>query len=167
MELKELQVLGAYVPRKLIKKEVPINRPVLKPKEEWADAEIPEFTGERSADTITVHIRKRDSADFMEMTAADDRERVSIALLRSVCKPDGSPVFESVEQVNSLAEWLFIPLMVAVGEVNSFESKNSQPRMSSGAKSPSSSARQSKKRNSASVKKSAQRGSPTVTSAAP
>lgn len=167
MELKDLQGPGAYVSRKLIKKEVPLRRPLLKPAKEWGDPEIAEFTGEIVDDSMTVHIRKRDSADLMEMVGSDDREKASIAILRCVCKPGGGQVFESLEQVNQLADWLFLPLMMVVGEVNNFAPKNSQPMTSSGAKSRSPSAARSKKRSTGSARKNAQSGSNTGASAAP
>ena len=167
MELKDLQSAGAYVSRKLIKKEVALRRPVLKPESEWEDPEVQEFTDEIVDDSMTVYIRKRDSADLMELMGSDDREKASIAILRCVCKPGGTQVFESLDQVNQLADWLFIPLMMIVGEVNNFAPKNSQPRTSSGAKSRSLSAARSKKRSTVSAKKSARSGSNTGASAAP
>lgn len=168
MDLKQLQAMGAIVPRTFYEKTIPIRRPVLKPVEEWAEADAPEKTDKFVDDTITVHIRKRSSADFLEMVTAPDRDKAHIAVLRCVCKPDGAEVFESLEQTKQLEEWLFIPLMLAVNEVNKFGLKNSQPRTSSGANSRSPSAagrsRNGKKR---SAKKSARSGLPTATSAAP
>lgn len=167
MELKQLHAMGAFVPRTFYEKTIPIRRPVLKPEEEWADPAVPEKTGEYVDDTLTVHIRKRSSADFLEMIAAPDRDKSHIALLRCACKPDGTEVFDSLEQAKQLDDWLFIPLMVAVNEVNKFGLKNYQPRTSSGTNSPSSSAARSQKRKRVSPKKSAPSGSPTATSTAP
>jgi hypothetical protein len=167
MQLKQLQAMGALVPRTFYEKTIPIRRPVLKPADEWAERDVPEKTGEFVDDMITIHIRKRSSADFLEMMTAPDRDKAHIAILRCICQPDGTEIFESVEQAKQLEEWLFIPLMLAVNEVNQFGLKNSQPRTSYGAKSRSASAdvrsRNGKRR---SLKKSAPSGSPTGPSAA-
>jgi hypothetical protein len=167
MDLKQLQAMGAIIPRTLFKKEVPVKRPELKPASEWAEKDVPEKTGKWIDDTITVHIRKKSSADFMEMIAAPDREKAHIAVLRCVCDEKGAEVFESLEQAKQLEEWLFIPLVMAVNEVNQFGLKNSQPRTSSGAKSRSPSAEgQSRNGKSRSRKKSAPSGSSIETSVA-
>lgn len=168
MDLKQLQAMGAIVSKSLTKREVPIKRPELRPVEEWADPSAPEETGNWLDDSITVHVRKRSSADFLEMLTATDRDKPAVAILRCVCDEDGSEVFESLEQVQDLKEWLYVPLMMVVNEVNQFGPKNSQPRTSSGAKSRSASAddlsRNGKKR---SAKRNARSGLPTATSAAP
>ncbi len=158
--------MGGMVTRSLFKKEIPIRRPVLKPAEEWADPNEPEKTGEFVQDTLTAHVRKRSSVDFIEMVQATDRDKAHIAILRCICHEDGTEVFESLAQAKQLEEWLFIPLMLAVNEVNSFGLKNSQPRTSSGTSLPSSSAVRSRKLKRVAAKKSAPVGSPTGTSAA-
>lgn len=167
MDLKQLQAMGAIIPRTLFKREVPIKRPELKPANEWADPTVPEKTGEWLDDTVTVYIRKKSSADFMEMVAAPDREKAHIAVLRCVCDEKGCEVFESLDQAKQLEEWLFIPLVMVVNEVNQFGLKNSQPRTSSGAKSRSASA-EGRSRNGKlrSVKRNGQSGSHTEASAA-
>ena len=168
MDLKQLQAMGAIVPRTLFKREIEIKRPVLKPAAEWADPELPEETGEFVEETITAHIRKRASADFLEMINADDRDKAFVAILRCVCDDRGAELFESLDQAKQLQEWLFIPLAMAVNEVNKFGLKNSQPRTSSGAKSRSLSAEgRSRNGKSPSARKSVQSGRPTATSAAP
>lgn len=168
MDIKQLQALGAIVTRSLFKKEIPVRRPVLKPAEEWEFPDQPEFTGEIVDDSLTAHVRKRSSADFLEMVQAPDRDKAHIAILRCICHEDGSEVFESLQQAKQLQEWLFIPLMVAVNEVNGFGLKNSQPRMSSGAKSRSASAvAPSRSGNKRSAKKSGRSGLPTAPNAAP
>jgi hypothetical protein len=166
MDLKQLQVLGAIVPRTTFKKEIPVKRPELKPKEEWADPNDPEETGNIIDDSLTTWIRKRSSADFLEMIQAKDQNKAHIAVLRCVCHEDGSEVFESLEQCKQLKEWLFIPLMVAVNEVNQFGLKNSLPKTSSGMSLPSSSAARSRKLKRVSQKRNAPAGSPTGPSAA-
>lgn len=161
MDLKQLQAMGALVSRTLVKKDIPINRPAQKPAEEWADPEQPELTGEIVTDSVTAWIRKRSSADFMEMVSAPDRDKMHVAVLRCVCHEDGTEVFESLQQAKQLQEWLFVPLMSAVKDVNDYGLKNSQPRTSFGTSSPSSSAARSQKRRRASAKKSAKAGSST------
>lgn len=167
MDLKQLQVMGALVPRTLFKKDIPIRRPVLKPADEWANADEPEESGEIADDTVTAWIRKRSSADFLEMVQAPDRDKAHIAVMRCVCHADGSEVFESLEQCKQLKEWLFIPLMVAVNEVNGFGLKNSHPKTSSGMSSRSSSGAPSRKHKRGAARKNARPGSPTAPSAAP
>ncbi len=166
MDLKQLQALGAIVTRTLFKKEIPVKRLALKPKEEWANESEPEESGEIVDDTLTTWIRKRSSADFLEMIQAPDRDKAHIAVLRCVCLEDGTEVFESLDQVKQLKEWLFIPLMIAINEVNRFGLKNLQPRTNSGTNSPSSSAARSPKHKRGSAKKSALAGSPTAANAA-
>lgn len=165
MDINQLQALGALVTRSVFPKEIKVRRPVLKPVEEWADPGEPEGTGEFVEDTLTAHVRKRSSADFLEMVQAPDRDKAHIAVLRCVCREDGTEVFQSLEQAKQLQEWLFIPLMLAVNEVNQFGLKNSQPRTSSGTSSPSSSAARSRKRRSGSPRKNAPAGSPTAPAA--
>lgn len=140
MDLKQLTSLGAIVPRTLFKKEVALKRPTLKPAEEWADPNEPEFSGEIVDDTMTVWVRKRSSADFLEMMRAPDNDKAHIAILRCICDQEGNEVFESLAQCKQLREWMFLPLMLVVNEVNEFGLKNSAPKTKSGANSPSSSA---------------------------
>lgn len=169
MDLKQLQAMGAINSRALVKKDIAIKRPVPIPQADWSDPEVAEYPDDPKIveETVQVHIRKRSSADFIEMMNADDRDKPFVAILRCVCHPDGSQVFESLDQLMGLKEWIWIPLMMAVNEVNEFGLKNSQPRTSSGAKSRSPSAARSRKRKNASVKKSARSGSPTATNLAP
>ena len=155
MDFKNLQVIGAFVPTTLTKRTITINYP--------SDPE--DQASERITDTVDVWIRKRSSADFLEMVQAPDRDKAHIAILRCVCLEDGSEAFDSLERVKQMAEWLFIPLMVAVNEVNAFGLKNSQPRTSSGTSSPSSSAARSRKRRAGSPRKNAPVGSPTAPAA--
>lgn len=167
MDLKQLQAMGAFVPKTLFKREVEFDRPVLRPEAEWASPDEPEYTGELVKESVTAWIRKRSSADFMEIRQAPTRDQMSVALLRCVCHEDGAEVFESIDQVRQLEEWFFVPLMWHVSEVNKFGAKNSQPRTSGGANSHSASAagrlRSGKRR---SVKKSSKSGSSTPPSAA-
>ena len=140
MDLKKLQAMGAFVPTKPVKKEIPIKRPVLLPKEEWADPEIEEESGEVTDDSLTVYIRRGSSADDIEMSRASEREQPFVAVYRFVCDEKGQPVFESVEQAMSLKTWLVMPLFGAIAEVRGNVPKHSRRRTSSGSKSPSPSA---------------------------
>lgn len=140
MDLKQLAALGAFVPTKLFKREVAIKRPETKAQGEWADPDVPEFTGKIVDDTVTVWIRKRSSADFMEIRQAKNRDKFHLAVQLCVCNEDGTPVFETLEQAEKLQEWLFVPLAAEVHDVNGEGPKNSQPRTSGGVTSPSASA---------------------------
>lgn len=140
MDIQQLQALGALVPAHLFKREIPITYRPLTPADTWADPDVTEHEAEPVTQTITAHIRKRSSADFLEMVNAPDGDKPFVGLLRCVVHPDGSPVFADLAQAKQLAEWMLIPLLTAVNEVNTFAAKKSQPRMSSGAGSPSPSA---------------------------
>lgn len=167
MDLKQLHAMGAMVPKTLFKRELEINRPELVPEDQWADPKVAEFTGEWVKDSITVHIRKRNSSDFLQIVQAENADKAHTAVWCSVCTEDGSPVFETIEQVRDLQEWLFAPLLLAVNEVNEVGPKNSQPRTSFGAKSRSPSAEgQSRNGSKPSPKMSGQSGRSTDASAA-
>lgn len=169
MDLKQLQAMGAIEHRPLVPKKIPVKYPVPNDPATWADPEVAEYpdTPEFKDGIFDTHIRKRSSADFIELTSAPNREKPFVAIFRCVCNPDGSQLFETMDQVLGLKEWLWIPLMTAVNEVNQFGPKNSRPRTNSGMNSPSSSAARLRKRSSASRKKSGPAGSPTEHSAAP
>lgn len=169
MDLKNLQALGAFVPTKLFKREVPIKRPEAKPQNQWADPEVPEFTGNVSDDTVTVWIRKRSSADFMEIRQAPNRDKFHLAVQMCICHEDGTPVFETLDHAKKLAEWLFVPLAAEVHELHGEGPKNSQPRTNGGASLRSASAAgRSKSGKRRSLKRSSSAtGAPTRPSAAP
>ncbi len=173
MDLKQLQAMGAISARSLVKRDVPIMRPPMRPEAEWADPSIAEADDlapkeHWAKDVIEVYIRKRSAADFYELLSSDDRNKPLIVILRCICNSDGTPVFDSLEQVDQLKEWLWMPLAVAANEVNSLGPKLSRPAMSSGAKSRSGSvvgrSQNGKKR---SAKQSAKHGSPIEPSVAP
>lgn len=169
MDLSTLKAMGAVEHRPLVPKNIVVKYPVPNDPATWADPEVPEYPEkpEFKESTIAAHIRKRSSADFIELTSAPNREKPFVAIFRCVCNPDGSQLFETMDQVLGLKEWLWIPLMTAVNEVNQFGPKNSRPRTNSGMNSPSSSAVRSPKHKRASLKKSAPAGSPIASSAAP
>lgn len=170
MDLKSLKAMGALTSRSLVKKDVAVRYPVPLPQDQWANPEVAEYPDPMVYEetTIETHIQKKSSADFIEMMQARDSEKGFIAVFRCVRQADGSQVFDTFEQVMALNEWLWIPLMRAVYEVNEFSPKNSRPRTSSGAKSrlPSAAApsRNGKKRL---VKKSGLSGSPIAPTPAP
>lgn len=140
MDLRQLQALGAFVSRDLVKRTITFSYYPLTPADSWADPKEPEYETERRTDTADIHIRKRNSADFMEIVQASDRDKACISIHRCVCNPDGSPLFADLEQVRSLTEWMLIPLLNAVNEVNSFVPGKSRPRTSSSVTSRSPSA---------------------------
>lgn len=141
MDLKQLQAIGGFVPRSLVKKEIPITRPALLPPEEWGDPDVPERGEGVVNETLTTFIRRRSSADFLEIIEASSHaDKMLIAVQLSVCDEEGRPVFSTLDQVRQLAPWLSIPLINAVNEVNTFGEKKSVPRMSSGSGSRSPSA---------------------------
>lgn len=140
MDLIKLHAMGAIVPRTLFKREIEVTFCPPLPAESWADPGVPEYEDEPVTQTMTVYLRKRSSADMLEVGEAEGADRSLMTLLRSVCTPEGAPVFESIEQVRQLEPWMAIPLLQAVAEVNRYGAKKSTPRTSSGAPSPSPSA---------------------------
>jgi len=172
MELSQLQALGGYSPRGLIKKDIALKRPPLKPESEWADPSKPESDdlAPKSAwvdDVLTVHIRKRSSADAYEVLSADGRSRPFVMILRCICHENGLQVFENLEQVEQLKEWLWMPLAMAASEVNDLAPKKSRPMTSGGAASRSPSADdQSRSGKRRSAKRSVRSGSRTKKSGA-
>lgn len=140
MDLLRLQALGAFVPAAIFKREISIKYRPLTPAETWADPEVPEREADYITESMTAHIRKRSSADFLEMVGAPSGDAPFLTVLRCVVHENGAPVFANLEQVKTLHEWILIPLASAVKEVNTDDAKKSQPRMSSGAASRSPSA---------------------------
>lgn len=168
MDLKQLQAIGAIVPRTLFKRSIEFQYPELRPAEQWADAEVPERTGKLLDGQMDVFIRRGSSADAIEISAASDRERPFVAIFRSVCDEKGNQVFPSLEDAMQLATWIAIPLFSAIMAVSGDSPKTSPPRTNSGASSRSASAvgrSRNGKRRSASA--NAPSGPSTATSAAP
>jgi len=145
MELNDLKAIGAFVPSKLIERTVKFQRPIQKPAAEWEHPDIPEFTGDVADESMQVWIRRGSAADAIEMMQAQRREQPFVAIFRSVCNKDGTLVFESVEQAESLQLWLAMPLFEAITEVAGNGPKPSRRRTSSGSKPASPTA--SRKRN--------------------
>jgi len=140
MDLNKLQAMGALVPTTLFKREIEVTFHPLKPESEWESPDVPERQAALVTETMTVFIRKRNSADMLDVSFADGADRSLLSILRCVVQTDGKPVFEDIEQVRRLEPWLSIPLMRAVTEVNQYDAKKSAPRTSSGARLPSRSA---------------------------
>jgi hypothetical protein len=145
MQINDLKAIGAFVPSKLIERTVKFQRPIQKPESEWEHPDIPEFTGEIADESVTVWIRRGTAADAIELMQAERREQPFVAIFRSVCHKDGTSVFESVEQAESLQLWLAMPLFEAITEVAGKTPKASRRRTSSGSKpaSPTASPKQS------------------------
>ena len=139
MDIKQLRALGAISSRVLVPKTIKFQYPVPLPEAEWADPDVPEYpeNPEWQEGTFDTFIRKRSASDFYEIVRAESRDQACIAIHRGVCEADARPVFESREQVDGLKDWLFLPLLAAVNEVNSSGPKRSTPRTKPGATSPS------------------------------
>jgi hypothetical protein len=145
MDLKQLQAIGAIVPRTLFKRKIEFQYPELKPESQWVEPGIPEPTGETLSGSMEVFIRRGSSADAIEIANASERDRPFVAIFRSVCDEKGEPIFPDLETATQLATWIVIPLFNAINSVSGDRPKNSQPTTSSGTNSPSSSAERSKK----------------------
>lgn len=168
MDLKQLQAIGAIVPRTLFKRVIEFKYPELKPEKAWADPEVPEMTGQILDGSMDVFIRRGSSADAIEIANATDRERPFVAIWRSVCDEKGNPVFPSLEDAMQLATWIVIPLFQAINAVSGDAPKAYPPRTNSGANSHSVSAggrSRNGKRRSARAKPAS--GNSTAPSAAP
>lgn len=140
MDLKQLQAMGAMTPNKVVARQVKIKRPVLRPRDEWADPDLSETTGELIDDSITIHIRRGSAADALELAQASKREQPFVAIQRFICTPTGEPVFPDLETAMQIETWLALPLFDAITEARGASPKTSRRRTSSGANSPSRSA---------------------------
>lgn len=168
MNYKQLQAMGAIVPRTLFKREVPIKYRPLKPENEWAEPGNPEHQEDEVEDSITVFIRKASAADVIEILSANPRDMPFVGIHRCICNEDGTELFPDLESAGSLAIWMATALFDAVKSVNPDTAKKSKARMSSGANSPSPSAAKrshNSKRNSRQKKPAS--GNSTAPSAAP
>lgn len=137
MDLTQLQAMGAIVPRTLFKREIEVTYRPLTDQATWANPQEPEREAESVTKKIDVYVRKRNSADMLDVSTAEGSDMALTTILRCICKPDGSPVFETIQQVRDLEPWMSIPLLNVVREVNQYDPKNSPPRTSGGAGSPS------------------------------
>ena len=140
MDFKQMQAMGGIVSQALVPKDIRFTYHPRKPEAEWADPQIPEHEEQAVTETGRIFVRKRSSRDFLDIVKAPEAEQPFLALFRCVCNEDGTPLFPSVEDAGQLAEWLMVPMIAAVNEVNSFVPKPSPLRTSSGTTSPSPSA---------------------------
>lgn len=134
MKLAELQAMGAFVSAKPIKREIKIKRPVELPRDQWATADVPEYGDESSEESLTIFIRRGSAADAIEMLGAGKRERPFVAIYNAICHEDGTRLFESVEQAESLQLWIAMPMFEAITEVAGNGPKHSRRRTNSGSK---------------------------------
>ena len=134
MDISQLQAIGGLSPRSLQKRTVEFTYPKPTPSSDWEDPTVPEYPElpEMVKGSLDVWVRKQSSADYIEMVGAQRNERSDLLLIRCVCHEDGRAVF-TAEQVTQLKEWIYIPLLLAVNEVNNAAAKKARPRTSGGA----------------------------------
>lgn len=135
MNLNDLMAMGAITPRTVFKRDIKVKFRPLKPENEWAEKGNPEHEDNEVEKTITVFIRKANSADLLEITNANDRQRPFVAIYRCICNEDGSEVFPDLETTTTIAPWLLIPLFNVIQTVNPDSKKKSLRKMNSGVKS--------------------------------
>lgn len=140
MDLHELQAMGAFVTRKIFKREITVKFRPLRPEVDWEEPGNPEHEEAEVERTMTVYIRKASAADLLEIASVDDRNRPFVTIHRCICNADGSEVFPDLETASQLATWLLLPLFEIIKTVNPDTRKKSPPRTSSGARSRSLSA---------------------------
>jgi hypothetical protein len=99
-----------------VKKTLEVDAPVMKPESEWADPEVPEATGEYEPATIDVYFKRISSADQLAFARAKQEDHSHLIIYTVVVHPDGQQMFESLEQVKTLASWIMFPLIMAVEE---------------------------------------------------
>lgn len=142
MDLQQLQAMGAFVSNRPVKRVVEFKRPIPVTESEWADPDVPEFTGEFEDVTMDVFIKRTSSADDFVILRADKDDRAHATVLRRIVNSDGERVFESIEQVKQLAAWMFLPLVQVLNEVtpSAPKAQTSVPTTRSGSRSRSRSA---------------------------
>lgn len=139
MDLNQLEAMGAFVAIKPVKKVLNVEHPEYKPRDQWLDQSVPEFTGEVVTSELTVFIRKGMAYDAIEMSEAErGSDRAMTAIFRAVCADaSGNPYFKSAEDVRErLPGWASWPIMQAITEVNS--GPKSSRRKTNGASKPAS-----------------------------
>lgn len=168
MNLEQLRALGAFKDRSIVPRSVTLKHKPLLPESEWDDPNVPKYADEPFEDSIDCFIRKRSSADNLELARAEEHLVPHLTVLRGVVDKNGKPIFPDLDTVVGLEEWVLLPLFSAVAEVNTIGPKASPPKTSSGANSRSDSgAARSRSGRKWSRPKSAKRGSSTPASAAP
>lgn len=134
MKLSEVQAMGGFVSAKPVKREITVTRPLQRPAEKWSDPDIPELSGETEKVKLTIYVKRGSAADAIELMQAEKREQPFVAIYNAVCNEDGTKVFESVEQAESLQLWLAMPMFEAITEVAGHGPKASRRRTNGGSK---------------------------------
>lgn len=138
MSLNDLQALGAFVPIKPVKRTIECERPIMTPQEEWESPDVPEFTGETERVSIDVYLKRMSSADEVAIAQAPADMQPFVMVFRLVRNPDGSPLFESVDQVASMASWVLAPIVSEIEKITGTRPKKPSTRAThSGSKSRS------------------------------
>jgi hypothetical protein len=117
MSLKDLQALGAFVPTKPFKRTIEFDKPILAPEEEWDSPDVPKFTGETERVSIDVYFKRMSSADEVAIAQAPADLQPFVMVFRLVRNEDGSPLFESVDQVASMASWMLAPIVSEIEKI--------------------------------------------------
>lgn len=117
MSLKDLQALGAFVPTKPFKRTIEFDKPILAPEEEWDSPDVPKFTGETERVSIDVYFKRMSSADEVAIAQAPADLQPFVMVFRLVRNEDGSPLFESVDQVASMASWVLAPIVSEIERI--------------------------------------------------
>lgn len=117
MSLKDLQALGAFVPTKPFKRTIEFDKPILAPEEEWDSPDVPKFTGETERVSIDVYFKRMSSADEVAIAQAPADLQPFVMVFRLVRNKDGSPLFESVDQVASMASWVLAPIVSEIEKI--------------------------------------------------
>lgn len=137
MDLKQLEAMGAFKDRSLVTRTITVRRFPILPEGEWDEPGIPKFAQEEVEDTFDIFIKKRSSADSIELSRADPRLLCHYDVFRCVVDEKGEQIFPTIEHVLALEEWMLIPLFNKVFEVNPRGPKSSPPRTKPGASSRS------------------------------
>jgi hypothetical protein len=117
VSLKDLQALGAFVPTKPFKRTIEFDKPILAPEEEWDSPDVPKFTGETERVSIDVYFKRMSSADEVAIAQAPADLQPFVMVFRLVRNEDGSPMFESVDQVASMASWVLAPIVSEIEKI--------------------------------------------------
>lgn len=117
MSLKDLQALGAFVPTKPFKRTIEFDKPILAPEEEWDSPDVPKCTGETERVSIDVYFKRMSSADEVAIAQAPADLQPFVMVFRLVRNEDGSPLFESVDQVASMASWVLAPIVSEIEKI--------------------------------------------------
>lgn len=137
MDLKQFEALGAFKDRSLVVRTITVTRNPKLPEDQWAEPEVPEYAEEETSDTFDVFVKRRSSADSIELSRVDSRLLVHYEVFRCIVDEKGEQVFPTIDHVLAMEEWLLLPLFNAVAGVNRTGPKHLPPRTKLGASSPS------------------------------